>query len=91
MDFNTEFMKQRHTCIDKYVKSFEFEEKSLEKLQKERKNVQNWWQARKKISPATHPNLSTPSSFVIWRAPDFRFERLQALAQNGVGGFDVAR
>ena len=37
------------------------------------------------------PNLSTPSSFVIWRAPDFRFERLQALAQNGVGGFDVAR
>ena len=37
MDFNTEFMKQRHNCIDKYVKSFEFEEKSLEKLQKGRK------------------------------------------------------
>jgi len=40
MDFNTKFMKQRHTCIDKYVKSFEFKEKSLEKLQKERKNIE---------------------------------------------------
>ena len=39
-NFNAEFMKQRHNCIDNYVKTFDFEEKNIEKLQKERKSIE---------------------------------------------------
>lgn len=36
-DFNKEFMKKRENCL---VKSFEFQEKSLENLQKERETIE---------------------------------------------------
>ena len=39
-DFNAEFMKQRENCFDNYVKSFEFQEKNLENLQKERETIE---------------------------------------------------
>ena len=41
--FNVEF----HSCFVNYVKTFEFEEKSIEKLQKERKNIEKYFMRNK--------------------------------------------